>query len=200
MAARDDLLDAADRAIRRLGQAASMAEIATEAGLTKPVLYRHFGDRDGLVNALASRHIDRLLPDLRAALVTPGDVMERLMATVEAFFAIVEEDPEIYRFLSSGEFARPDSPVSTFTTRFTAELADGLRVVPGFAPDDPRPDVWAPALVAMVRAAAEAWLAGAAQQGRTSHEVAALLGELLAGGLLSRPAAALVRRSVPARG
>nr|MBO2503962.1 TetR family transcriptional regulator [Thermoanaerobacterales bacterium] len=36
---RAELLDAAERAIRRTGPKASMDEIAAEAGITKPILY-----------------------------------------------------------------------------------------------------------------------------------------------------------------
>ena len=39
----------------RSGPQASMDEIAAEAGITKPILYSHFGDKAGLVHALAER-------------------------------------------------------------------------------------------------------------------------------------------------
>ena len=67
-ARREALLDAADRIVRRDGPVASMATIAAEAGITKPILYRHFGDKSGLYAALADRYTGRLLDDLRAAL------------------------------------------------------------------------------------------------------------------------------------
>ena len=51
-AQREALLQAAQRAIHRIGPHASMDEIAAEAGITKPILYRHFGDRRGLAVAL----------------------------------------------------------------------------------------------------------------------------------------------------
>ena len=44
-----------------------MAAVAAEAGITKPVLYRHFGDKGGLVAALTDRHTGRLLAVLQAA-------------------------------------------------------------------------------------------------------------------------------------
>ena len=37
-----------------------MEEIAAEAGITKPILYRHFGDKDGLHEALAERYVEEL--------------------------------------------------------------------------------------------------------------------------------------------
>ena len=51
-AQREALLQAAQRAIHRAGPHVSMDEIAAEAGITKPILYRHFGDRRGLACAL----------------------------------------------------------------------------------------------------------------------------------------------------
>ena len=49
---REQLLNAADRVVQREGPGASMNAIAAEAGITKPILYRHFGDRNGLIGAL----------------------------------------------------------------------------------------------------------------------------------------------------
>src|SRR5437764_13932309 len=96
---REQLLVAADRAVRRDGSAASMNLIAAEAGITKPILYRHFGDKGGLYRALAARHIDQLLARLRAALLTRGGLTARTRATVDAYLAAVEEQPQVYRFL-----------------------------------------------------------------------------------------------------
>ena len=58
---RRELLEAADRVVLRDGPGASMNAIAAEAGITKPILYRHFGDKGGLYAALAKRHTDALL-------------------------------------------------------------------------------------------------------------------------------------------
>src|SRR3954469_24040490 len=93
------LLEAADRVVQRDGSAASMNLIAAEAGITKPILYRHFGDKGGLYRALAARHIDQLLARLRAALSTRGGLRARTRATIDAYLASVEAQPEVYRFL-----------------------------------------------------------------------------------------------------
>ncbi|MBR7674846.1 helix-turn-helix transcriptional regulator, partial [Streptomyces daliensis] len=70
---RRELLEAADRVVLRDGPGASMNAIAAEAGITKPILYRHFGDKGGLYRALAVRHTDALLDALRAALDAPRE-------------------------------------------------------------------------------------------------------------------------------
>ena len=81
---RGQLLDAADRIIGLSGLAFSMDEIASEAGITKPVLYRHFGDKDGLYEALTERYIGELEVALRPA-AKAGDPRSRLAATIDAY-------------------------------------------------------------------------------------------------------------------
>jgi AcrR family transcriptional regulator len=81
---RKELLEAADRVVLRDGPGASMNAIAAEAGITKPILYRHFGDKDGLYRALAARHTDALLSALRAALDAPAaERRQRVEATLD---------------------------------------------------------------------------------------------------------------------
>src|SRR2546423_15352320 len=84
---RRELLEAADRVVLRDGPEASMNAIAAEAGITKPILYRHFGDKNGLYRALAKRHTDALLVTLRTALDTPGARRGRVEATLDAYLA-----------------------------------------------------------------------------------------------------------------
>jgi AcrR family transcriptional regulator len=96
---RRELLEAADRVVLREGPSASMNAIAAEAGITKPILYRHFGDKEGLYRALAVRHTDGLLHALRAALDAPSDRRERVEATLDTYLAAIEARPQVYRFL-----------------------------------------------------------------------------------------------------
>src|SRR3954466_7199428 len=67
-ARRVELLDAAVRAIRRDGPRVSMDAIGAEAGVTKPIVYRHFGDRVGLASALADQFGAALVAELDATL------------------------------------------------------------------------------------------------------------------------------------
>ena len=96
---RRELLEAADRVVLRDGPQASMNAIAAEAGITKPILYRHFGDKGGLYRALAKRHTDALLDALRAALDAPAERRERVEATLDTYLAAIEARPQVYRFL-----------------------------------------------------------------------------------------------------
>jgi AcrR family transcriptional regulator len=159
---REQLLEAADRVVLREGSAASMNAIAAEAGITKPILYRHFGDKGGLYRALASRHIEWLLANLRGALLTRGGLAARSRATVDTYLSAVEARPQVYRFLM--ERAAVEDPdvrgaVQGFVRRFGDELAAGIMAEPALAPvDEMRAKVWAHAIAGMVQAAGDWWL------------------------------------------
>ena len=158
-ARREALLDAADRIVQRDGPAASMATIAAEAGITKPILYRHFGDKNGLYGALTDRHTERLLASLRAALEVPGTRRERVERTVDAYLAAIEREPQVYRFLvHSDEAAGADSSVRSFTRRLSALLAQGIGAESGLDGSSVRAQAWGHGIVGMVQAAGDWWL------------------------------------------
>jgi len=157
---REELLDVADRVIQRRGVEVSMDEIASEAGITKPVLYRHFGDKDGLYEALTERYIDELKIALKPA-TEASEPRDRLAAAIDAYLVYVEREPERYRFLlHASEQPRTGRMVADFRRRHIAECAftaeDNLRragVHPGFA------EPWAECVSGMIRAAGTSWLA-----------------------------------------
>src|SRR5215213_502777 len=57
---RAEIVDAAFRAIDRLGPELSLREIAEEAGTAKPKIYRHFTDKSDLFQAIGQRMRDML--------------------------------------------------------------------------------------------------------------------------------------------
>lgn len=184
---REQLLAAADRVVQREGSAASMNVIAAEAGITKPILYRHFGDKGGLYRALAERHIDTLVARLRAALLTRGGLRARTHATVDAYLAAVEEQPQVYRFLvQRAAVEEPDvrGQVVGFVRRFGDELATGIANEPELAGVDPqRAVVWAQAIAGMVQAVGDWWLDHPeVSRATVVDEVAALIWEGFTGG------------------
>jgi AcrR family transcriptional regulator len=156
---RTQLLDAADRVIKRRGAGASMDEIATEAGISKPILYRHFGDKDGLHRALAERYVEALLSELRAARVA-GDPRENIAAGIDAYLAFIEREPEGYRFvLSAAAQPRTSVIVDEFRRRLAVDCAfataEQLRRA-GLDPEIAEP--WAYGVVGMVRSIGIWWL------------------------------------------
>jgi AcrR family transcriptional regulator len=102
---REQLLAAAVDAIRTLGPGASMEQLAAQGGVTKPILYRHFRDRDGLVRAIGEHYATVLMERLTGPLET-DDPREQLRRTVDAYLAFLEDEPQLYAFLTSGT-ARP---------------------------------------------------------------------------------------------
>jgi len=177
---RAQLLEAADRVVRRDGSAASMNVIAAEAGITKPILYRHFGDKGGLYRELAARYTDELLARLRAALLTRGGLRARTRATIDAYLTAIEEQPQVYRFLMERAAVEDESvrgEVQGFVRRFGDELAAGIRAEPALQHvDETRALVWAHGIAGMVQAAGDWWLAGAdVPRAQVVEELTALL-------------------------
>jgi len=158
---RAQLLDAADRAIADDGPDVSMAAIAAAAGVTKPILYRHFGDKGGLYRALAEHHTDDLLHRIRAALTSHGGLRKRAEGAVDAYLGALEEQPHVYRFLvhrASEEEPSVAGQVAHFQQRLAAELAAGIAVELRLPAPTAHETAWANAIVGMVRAAGEWWL------------------------------------------
>ena len=76
-----------------------MDVIAAEAGITKPILYRHFGHKGGLYAALAERYAGGLMTEITGALERARNPRERLALTMDTYFAWLESEPQVYRFL-----------------------------------------------------------------------------------------------------
>jgi AcrR family transcriptional regulator len=109
---RTQLLDAAVGAIREIGPGATMEQLANAGGVTKPILYRHFGDRDGLIQAIAERFSRDLLTSVTAPLTADSDARELLRSTVDAYVSFIERDPNLYRFMMLQQPERADGLAS----------------------------------------------------------------------------------------
>lgn len=123
---RAELLDAATRVIRTSGTSVSMDRIAAEAGITKPILYRHFGDRAGLVAALGERFAATLLAELNASLDSGSAPNQLLEKTIDAYLRVIENDPEVYQFISqriAGEDPEAFAAIGNFIRQVAAQVA-----------------------------------------------------------------------------
>ncbi len=159
---RDELLDAADRAIRRGGPEVSMEALASEAGITKPVLYRHFGDRDGLLDAVATRHAARLTSELRTALAREEHPRHRIRTTMATYLAFLERDPELHRFVTRvaprvqpGGRGAIDDALSVVCDAVVASVA---RELTGARLDPAPARTWGTGIVGMVQLVGNRWL------------------------------------------
>jgi AcrR family transcriptional regulator len=89
------ILAAATRIFARKGyDGASMSEIATAAGITKPVLYDHFSSKDALFDTLLRSIRDDLLAKGNAIGKSAVSEEVRFRTAVDAFFAFVEDQPD----------------------------------------------------------------------------------------------------------
>lgn len=59
-------------------------DIVQRAGVSKLSLYRHFGSKDGLLEAVLRQRSDRVVAWLRAAATSPDDPTERVLAVFDA--------------------------------------------------------------------------------------------------------------------
>jgi AcrR family transcriptional regulator len=188
-ARRVELLDAAVRAIRRDGPMVSMDVIAAEAGVTKPIVYRHFGDRVGLASALAEQFGAALVAELDAALTQDLPPEQLLRATIDTYLAFVERDPQLYSFL----IGRLGAPVGTDVanglvgqvgSRVALVLGEQLR---GLGIDSGPAEPWAFGIVGMVHLAGDWWLERRTMtRARLVDDITALLWTGL-GGLVPAP-------------
>ncbi len=153
------MLDAADRVVRRRGREMSMDEIAGEAGITKPVLYRHFGDKEGLYEALAERYVEELRRELMPAAEAP-DARSRLAASIDAYLSYVEREPERYRFLlGAAERSRTAGLVAEFRRQRVERCASSATESMRRSGVDPAVgELWAHAVGGLVREAGIWWL------------------------------------------
>ena len=162
-ARRDELLDAAVDAIRRHGPQVSMEDLARSAGVTKPILYRHFGHRDGLTAALATRFADGLQATLLDAMGSGTDARETLVKTIDAYLSFVERDPEVYRFLVRRLSADPEADGELSVGNFLRQVGNQVAVVVGeqmraAKVDSGGAEPLAHGIVGMVHAAGDWWL------------------------------------------
>ncbi|MBA3263956.1 MAG: TetR/AcrR family transcriptional regulator [Thermoleophilaceae bacterium] len=84
------IVEAAGRLFAAGGyDATRLDDVAAAAGVTKPILYRHFGAKQGLYLALLERHRDDL-SSFAGAIPAEGSTEQRLRAVLEVWLAYVE--------------------------------------------------------------------------------------------------------------
>jgi AcrR family transcriptional regulator len=105
---RGEIVDAAFRAIDRLGPELSVREIAEEAGTAKPKIYRHFHDKSDLFQAIGERLRDMLYAAIFPSIDLKTDsVRVVIRCAVEEYVNLVDKHPNVLRVFIQGR-----SPVS----------------------------------------------------------------------------------------
>jgi AcrR family transcriptional regulator len=115
---REQLLDVGRALFAEKGfDATSTEEIAARAGVSKPVVYEHFGGKEGLYAVVVDREMSDLLDRLTRALSVghPRELVERAAL---ALLTYIEEQADGFRILTR------DSPVAGSSGTFSSLLND----------------------------------------------------------------------------
>jgi AcrR family transcriptional regulator len=97
--------------------AVSVEEIAATAGVSKPVVYEHFGGKEGLYAVVVDREMNHLLSMISGAL-QGSDPRQLLEQAGMALFDYIDAQPDGFRILVR------DSPVSQQTGSFASLIVD----------------------------------------------------------------------------
>jgi len=158
---REQLLDIGRSLFAQKGfDATSVEEIAQRAGVSKPVVYEHFGGKEGLYAVVVDREMRALLDSITGALTSQGHPRELLERAAFALLDYVESSTDGFRILVR------DSPVAQSTGTFASLISDAASQVehimvnqfkergfdPTFAP------MYAQMLVGMVALTGQWWL------------------------------------------
>jgi AcrR family transcriptional regulator len=79
-------------------EATSMEEIAERAKVSKPIVYEHFGGKEGLYAVIVDREVEHIVARIAEA-VAEGSPRQRLEAAVLAYLSYVEERPDGFAVL-----------------------------------------------------------------------------------------------------
>jgi len=103
----------------------SVEEIAARADVSKPVVYEHFGGKEGMYAVIVDREVQALLGALMGALATRGHPKHVLERATLALFGYIEDSPDGFRILVR------DSPVAQATGTFSSLIGDVATQVEG---------------------------------------------------------------------
>jgi len=115
---REQLLDIGRTLFAERGyEGTSVEEIAAKAGVSKPVVYEHFGGKEGLYAVVVDREMRQLL-DMVTGALTAGHPRELLEQAAFALLDYIETFTDGFRILVR------DSPVAQSTGSFASLISD----------------------------------------------------------------------------
>ena len=104
-------------------QAVSMRAVAARIGVTPMSLYRHFPDRDALVDAIAERGIDRLAEYFESTARRP----RALQGMIAGFLEFALQEPQLYEVA----FHRRRAKLRAFPDDFAARRSRAFELLRG---------------------------------------------------------------------
>jgi AcrR family transcriptional regulator len=116
---REQLLDVGRKLFAEKGfEGTSVEEIASTAQVSKPVVYEHFGGKEGLYAVVVDREIRTLLDGITASLGTEDHPRVLLENAALALLGYIESSTDGFRILVR------DSPVAQSTGTFASLISD----------------------------------------------------------------------------
>ena len=158
---RAQLVDVARRLFAEKGfDGTSIEEIAARAEVSKPVVYEHFGGKEGIYAVVVDREIQSLTGALSGALEVGGHPKMLVERTTLALLGYIETNEDGFRILVR------DSPVAQATGTFYSLIGDVATQVEHMLADqfkkqgqDPKmAPIYAQMLVGMVALTGQWWL------------------------------------------
>jgi AcrR family transcriptional regulator len=158
---RAEMVQAAIEAVRTHGPGVSVAELAAAAGITKPVLYRHFTDRADLQRAVGEKAAEMLLNRMAPELDPDREPIQLIRGVIDAFLAGIEDEPQLWRFVVHHPIEREAGAEIVEDAR--QQIARLLAMIIGerlraLGLDSGGAEAWAQGLVGMVQSAGDWWL------------------------------------------
>jgi AcrR family transcriptional regulator len=184
---REQLIDVARALFAERGlEGTSVEEIAAHAGVSKPVIYEHFGGKEGLYAVVVDREVRTLHDAIRAAITTP-DASPRALIELGtlALLDYIDDRPNGFRIISrDSSGTSPEGSFQTILSDIASRVEDLL--AEEFGKRGLESDVaplYAQMLVGLVALAGQWWMDTRDEQGLSKPAVAAHLVNLAWNGM-----------------
>jgi AcrR family transcriptional regulator len=177
------LEDAASMVFAERGYAGtSLDEVAARAGVTKPIVYRHFGSKKELHLVLLARHRDELLFELAQGITGEQQLSGRIRAAADSWFGYVQAHPYAMRMLFGDTTGDPEIQAFHREMQGTARAAirSLMEAEPGFEVSEELRDPLAELVRSAIVGVALWW---ADNQGVSRDDVVSLASGVIWGGI-----------------
>ncbi len=136
----------------------SVEEIARTAEVSKPIVYEHFGGKEGLYAVIIDREMDRLVEQITAR-ISEGSPRERFEGAIVAFLTYAQDEPDGFAVLTRdapmGMTGHGMPSVISDLGERVGSIFEGAFAAAGF---DPKTSpIYAHALIGMVTLVGQWW-------------------------------------------
>lgn len=159
-----------------------MEEVAEAAGVTKPVLYQHFGSKRELYLELLDDVGSRLMDVISKAVAGAGGPRQQVHDGFRAYFTFVSEHQSAFQLLF-GSGARRDEEFADAVRKVETSIADAIAPLIEADIDDEHRHTLAQGLVGLAEGTGRHWVSGSLDL--DPDVVATWIAELAWGGLRS---------------